>query len=298
MTPSEIQLLAFFKRREEADRKFPFPKVTLEEFYFPNKYPCIFLPGYFYIPWCKSKIVVNEFGHCINLLKNKEHTKHYNKKGYEHCCLRTEHGSVSFPIHRIVASIFVEKPERHKNKSLEDLEVNHKDGDKTNNYFRNLEWVTTRENMLHAWETGLVGTEKAVLVKDVHTGEITKYKSVSECARNNVFSVHSLLKHLNSPYSGIIQVNYSVYKFDDGNDWPNENLIPYGSNKHGINFNCVAENIETRQRLLFNSVKDACLTFNFHLTSVRLHRGRKGVTVPYRGWIFYPLITNRYKKKQ
>lgn len=39
-------------------------------------------------------------------------------------------------------------------------EVNHKDGNPENNDSSNLEWCTRRENMRHAWKTGLTGTGK------------------------------------------------------------------------------------------------------------------------------------------
>lgn len=53
-------------------------------------------------------------------------------------------------VHRMVATLFVPNPD---NKSY----VNHLDGDKSNNHYTNLEWVTARENTLHAIETGLLG---------------------------------------------------------------------------------------------------------------------------------------------
>lgn len=53
-----------------------------------------------------------------------------------------------FRIHRAVASTFI------PNDNFE-LEVNHIDGDKTNNQVENLEWVTGSENVRHAYTNGL-----------------------------------------------------------------------------------------------------------------------------------------------
>ena len=61
-------------------------------------------------------------------------------------------------VHRIVAECFCEKPAG----DLE-LEVNHKDGNKLNNHFSNLEWVTHLENVRHAYRTGLITGAQIVL---------------------------------------------------------------------------------------------------------------------------------------
>ena len=56
-------------------------------------------------------------------------------------------------IHRLVAEYFVYNPKKYKY-------VNHKDGNKHNNIYTNLEWVTASENTQHAYENGLIDKEK------------------------------------------------------------------------------------------------------------------------------------------
>lgn len=53
-------------------------------------------------------------------------------------------------IHRLVAKAFLGNPPTSEH------QVNHKDGDKTNNKVGNIEWATSHENLVHGREMGLI----------------------------------------------------------------------------------------------------------------------------------------------
>ena len=57
-------------------------------------------------------------------------------------------GSKSYRMHRLVAQTYIPNP---KNKE----QVNHIDGNKTNNMLCNLEWMTQSENIQHSFDIGL-----------------------------------------------------------------------------------------------------------------------------------------------
>lgn len=65
-----------------------------------------------------------------------------NARGYLYCNISTKGKVTKVKIHRLVAKYFVDNP---FNKDT----VNHIDGDKLNNYYANLEWLTLKENIQH-----------------------------------------------------------------------------------------------------------------------------------------------------
>lgn len=69
-------------------------------------------------------------------------------KGYLRLALVRDGAQRNHMVHRVVAEAFIPNPDGKP-------EVNHRDGNKTNNAVTNLEWSTPSENQIHAYETGL-----------------------------------------------------------------------------------------------------------------------------------------------
>ena len=57
----------------------------------------------------------------------------------------------SFLVHRIVALAWLERPVNY-----ETMDINHKDGNKSNNHRKNLEWCSHKQNIKHAVDNGLL----------------------------------------------------------------------------------------------------------------------------------------------
>lgn len=79
----------------------------------------------------------------------------------------------SVTIHKIMGEVFLDRFPGA-------IEVNHKNGDKSDNHISNLEWVTKGGNNLHAVRTGL-RTPRRTAVRIIETGE--EFRSIRECAR-------------------------------------------------------------------------------------------------------------------
>lgn len=95
-----------------------------------------------------DRVVICKDGR-VRKYKGKVLKPSIGNSGYEQVMLYDDNG-YNKSVHRLVLETF--KP--HVNMSS--LEVNHMDGDKLNNHLTNLEWVTGRDNILHAHDTGLI----------------------------------------------------------------------------------------------------------------------------------------------
>lgn len=84
-------------------------------------------------------------------------------------------GRKACSVHRLVAEAFHGYQDSG-------MDVNHIDGDKTNNAPQNLEWVTRAQNMAHARSTGLLPQLKPVIARPKDGGEPIRFPSSKDAA--------------------------------------------------------------------------------------------------------------------
>lgn len=150
---------------------------------------------------CGGKLRVYENGAVFRLIGESECTPTIsNTAGYASVSL----SGVNHLVHRLVAEAFIPNP---GNKP----QVNHKDGNRRNNCVSNLEWVTAKENVDHAFSIGLIPRRslKSYLEKTSHgQGSITQ-RIMWLCAERGV-SIHALEKEIGMGNGIIAQWNYRV----------------------------------------------------------------------------------------
>lgn len=93
--------------------------------------------------------LINEKGEIYSNHTNKILKTYVGKDGYKRIDLRKDGKKYKLKIHRLVLSTFSNK--EYKN----EFDVNHIDGNKSNNNISNLEWCTRKENINHAVHNGL-----------------------------------------------------------------------------------------------------------------------------------------------
>ena len=125
---------------------------------------------------------ISSFGNIRNIKTQKLLIGDINNIGYRRVTLY-QPIKKRFFIHRLAALHFCEGYN-------ENLVVNHKDGNKLNNNYQNLEWVTHSENDLHAYKLNLrqkhpCTFKHRIISYNLKTNEIIKkYENTQECCND------------------------------------------------------------------------------------------------------------------
>lgn len=123
---------------------------------------------------------ISDDGYVVNMLTGKVHKGSVKKTGYVEVNMRNLAGKKkSVLLHRLVALNFCERNEWQ-------TEVNHIDGDKTNNRAENLEWISHADNLKHAYEADLRENDvspRSVIAQSMDTGEEIEFSSIYKAAR-------------------------------------------------------------------------------------------------------------------
>lgn len=122
------------------------------------------------IEGCKG-YYISSFGSVKGIRFKHLYKTQLNKKGYPQ--FRIPKYKLSSSVHRIVALHFVDGDKS--------LQVNHKDGNKLNNHYSNLEFISCKDNINHAIKSGL-RTARSNLAQDMF--DTSQVKAIKEACIN------------------------------------------------------------------------------------------------------------------
>ena len=134
-----------------------------------------------------EKSFIDSIGRKYNY-KEKIYKLQKDNNGY---LLVTLPKSKLFRVHRLVANAFLENPNNLK-------EINHIDGNKSNANVLNLEWVTHKENMKHALESGLMDNARKVFSKKATERKLWKLSTHNKVKVNMYDKNNNFIKSFNS----------------------------------------------------------------------------------------------------
>lgn len=149
--------------------------------------------------------LVSNTGEIKGVKTRKIRKKNINRQGYYFVCvsLGNKEERPLIKVHRAVAETFLENPNNYP-------VINHKDGNKLNNNFNNLEFCTYQHNTQHAYDSNLI---KSIAVICVTTGEI--FNSIHEIGIKNNYKttshISSCCRGKRATYDGKQWMYYSDY---------------------------------------------------------------------------------------
>lgn len=165
-----------------------------------------------YIDGNETFYSISNYGRCRNDSKGTILKGRFNKyTGYISYVLQYRQNDKTISAHRTVMKAFC--PIEH----MDDLVVNHLDGDKTNNHLSNLEWCTPSQNMIHAFENNLRNPKWAnqnIWIYDLD-GNFIKQSIVKEFAKELGITNDFIIRALRGE-AKTVKLKYQVFNENKG----------------------------------------------------------------------------------
>ena len=138
----------------------------------------------------ETEYVVSSYGKVAAIKQNRKIyilSQRLDRAGYMTVRLTKDGQTHTKFVHRLVAEAFVPNP---RNKTF----TNHFNGNKTDNRFINLEWVSHSENIKHAYLLGLVKNAGNKII-DSNSGKL--YNSIKDAAKDLNMNYGTCRNYLN-----------------------------------------------------------------------------------------------------
>lgn len=169
-----------------------------------------------------SKYEVSNKGNVRNKITNYVLKPSIDKYGYYKLMYRDNDGIKKYKtVHRLVAENWIPK-------LSENLQVNHKDGIKINNYFSNLEWVTNKENIKHSYDLFLNKNTNPVELFNKDTNICLYFKSIKELSRYLKIHSSALIPLIKNSSKNPIDKKYIITLVDEEATLNKANTVNFG----------------------------------------------------------------------
>lgn len=187
--------------------------MTLE-YINPYSVPSYDMPGYYIHPDFPS-YATNREGKVWSMLNNSFITPFKNHNGYYAIRLVNRNKETKgLLLHRLIAYHFVPLPPEF-NGNYDLATIDHVDGNKLNNHYTNLEWVTLEENSRRAWAIGLQDHQyKPCFIIDLYNRTYNEFRSLADLSIYLNKPTKALTMYFHK-FSGVLEGRYIIGLLDD-----------------------------------------------------------------------------------
>ncbi len=261
-------------------------------------------PGFYIVPTTNGTLALNPltkqaiFTYSKVLLKIQQ-----RKRGEEYISLNVRlSGKTMIMLHRAIAYLTITLPARYMElgrtlgERIAKLEVDHINAIPSNNAIPNLQYLTSKENLIKKLEQEGDPRVFPTTWKSP-TGELVRFRSLRLAAEIIGCSVSTMLKAYKGWKDNILNIkdwvmisdrpeslyNY-YYHFFANNGVSKEDLAVY---KNGVMVYAVNNN--ENQIYVYKDLRDFCSMKGLGLSSVQSHLAYKGPLEPYHGMVIFPL---------